>query len=147
MATSKDFGQFAGRMRLLAKTAESNAEKLIKQAALVADQVFVTTTPVYEGRARASTQVTLDAPATQVIEPPVNGDGGASAALALAQGRSVIATFKLSSGATIFITQTTDYSRFLDQGSSAKAPRGMTRPTVEALEKFLRGRARILQGF
>lgn len=146
MATSIGLGGLSRRLVQIADFARDNANRIVRETALVGDQVFVLNTPVDEGRARASTIVSIGTPATQEVEPPVLGDGGASAALALAQGQAAVSAYDVTTGETIFITQTTDYSVFLDQGSSAQAPNGMTKPAADAMQEFLRRRARPLRG-
>lgn len=138
MANSRGFGQFARRLRVLADITERNSNRLVRETALLGDRTFALATPVDTGRARASTIVSIGSEASEEVAAPVPGDGGASLTFALARARATLQAYEVTSGSSIFITQTTPYSVFLDEGSSAQAPRGMTKPTAEAMAEFIR---------
>lgn len=146
MARSIGFRQFAQRLRQIRDQVDRNMDRIVRETALLGDAVFVKATPVDTGRARASTFLTIGAPATEQTEPPVRGDGGASLAFAAAQAAGVAQRIDGSDDATVFITQTTPYSVFLDKGSSVQAPNGMTKPAAAAMVLFLQRNARVLRG-
>jgi hypothetical protein len=139
-------------MDLIAKAVERNTLKIVKRAAIAADQTAVLKTPVDTGRARANWIVTVGAPGagTPVAAlGPKGGKGkqgvkGQATNEALEKGRTTILEYKLGRGG-IFITNNVPYIGELDAGSSAQAPKGMTADAVRAAEKQL-GDARLLDG-
>lgn len=144
MAKSVGMGQFARRMKVIAHTVIENAERAVRQSALVADQVAVMETPVDTARARANWITSIGSPVSREEDPPVAGDAGASATKALLQGASVISRWKVGQG-SIFITNNVDYIIPLDEGSSQQSPEGMTKPALAAAQQVLR-RAKLLKG-
>lgn len=147
MADSRSFDEFYRRMQLLARGVGENAEKAVRRAALRADQVVVTSTPVDTGRARANWIASVGAPAEGTVEPPAAEAGRAEAAAtqkALDQAAPVIEGFRLGQG-SIFITNNVEYIVPLDRGSSRQAPQGMTAQAFEAARAEL-ARARLLEG-
>ena len=142
MATSRNFGEFAQRMVILADTVKGNSEKTVRRAALAADQTIVTLTPVDLGRAKANWIVTVGKPNTGTVESP---GAGAAESQALAQGRGVIAGYKLGAGG-IFITNNLPYIKRLNDGYSRKRPEGMLDGAIQAaLQQFRK--ARLFNGF
>jgi hypothetical protein len=131
---------------------ERNTLKIVKRAAIAADQTAVLKTPVDTGRARANWIVTVGAPGAGTPADalgPKGGKGkrgvkGQAANEALEKGRIKIAEYKLGRGG-IFITNNVAYIVALDAGSSAQAPQGMTADAIRAAQKQL-GAARLLDG-
>jgi hypothetical protein len=127
-------------MRHIAGAVTDNTYREIRQAALVCDQVLVTSTPVDTGRARANWIVSLGAPVFTVEASP---GAGAATAKALAQGQSAIARWR--GVGPIFISNSVPYIEPLDHGHSKQAPAGMTTQAIQAASQHLRN-ARILRG-
>lgn len=152
MATSRGFDQFARRMTIVAKDIGEGVGRVVRRAALVADQSAVLLTPVDTGRARANWIATLGAPA-QVADRQPDKTGQT----ALDQAAGVIARFKagggggrdasgrFTAGSSIYLTNNVEYTGFLDQGSSRQAPEGMSAKAAQAAVNSVRG-ARIVRG-
>jgi len=126
MATSRSFGEFAKRMALVAFGVKAGIERTVRTVAIVTDQTFVNATPFDTGRAKANTIVTIGSPSDEASRPP-----DPSGRAAITQGQQAAANFKLGGGA-IFITNNLEYIVFLDEGSSAQAPEGMSAQAMQA---------------
>jgi hypothetical protein len=141
MATSHTPEEFARRIEERSRAVRKNAEKAVKRAALVADQVVVTKTPVDTGRARTNWFASIGSPLFKVVEPPESfataEESGAFLDSPMSQARAIIASYKLGSG-DIYITNSVHYIRLLDKGSSAQAPTGMTASAIAAARRHLR---------
>lgn len=130
MATSNSLEAFRKRMIVVAKKFAENVDVRVRRAALVADQVAISATPVDTGRARANWRVGIGG-------RPTGFDPDATdASAALAQGSSSIETWKSGEGA-IYITNNVPYIVPLDEGSSAQAPNGMSAAAVQAARREL----------
>lgn len=134
-------GQFARRIRAIGKGVEDNSNDLVKQVALVADQVVVVSTPVDTGRARSNWIASLGLPATQEIEPYAPGEGlgrgeGANAQAAIAQAQSEILTRR--QGQDIYISNNLPYIEKLNDGSSAQAPANFVAKAIQAAVSAVR---------
>jgi hypothetical protein len=141
MARSIGFEQFSRRMTIVADVVDKNAGKVIRQAALEADQVGVLRTPVDTGRARANWIVSTGSPSSTETAGPNAGDQSANEAQATAQAlnqaQTALVGYKLTLG-PIFITNNVEYIMFLDEGSSEQAPQGMTAFMLQAASDVLR---------
>lgn len=144
MAVSRGLNQFGRRMRVVADGFAKNAGKTIRKAAIAADQVVVTSTPVDTARARTNWFVSIGNIDPQDLSPPILGDGEAASAQALIQGAGVIATWKIGDG-PIFIHNSVPYIVKLDEGHSGQAPDGMSKAAVSAARNILKN-ARLLRG-
>ncbi len=120
---SKKMGQIAGRV--LAQSANA-----VRRAAVVADQVVTTTTPVDTGRARANWLASIGLVPKQEaeVDPPEQ-----TGATAITKALAIISTYRTGQG-TIFISNNVNYIQFLEAGSSAQAPSGMVRQAVQAAQ-------------
>jgi hypothetical protein len=137
MAGRNEFDKFAARMDRVGDQVENNAATVVRRAALAADQVVVLATPVDTGRARANWTTSVGAPTFTNKDPPPDPGGSA-----LAQAREVIGTWRPGLG-SIYISNGVDYVQYLDEGSSAQAPEGMTSQGIAAARQVLRA-ARLL---
>jgi len=126
MATSKNFGQLADRLRIRALLLERNVEEVVKAAAIAADQVVVLGTPVDTGRARNNW-------IASVGPVPLGGERGAdpSGSQAIALARQAIDTYKIVFK-KILIANNVPYIAKLNGGSSQQAPMGFTSQALAA---------------
>lgn len=138
MATSFSLAEFERRMDQIANQVEDNAGVAVRRAALRADQVVVQTTPVDTGRARGNYFVSVGAPSDQVDENSLG------VSVSLARGEAVVSGWDIGDG-SIFIVNNLSYITFLDQGSSAQAPNGMSSLAVQAARAEL-ARGGLLDG-
>lgn len=163
MATSNGLEEFAERMVKLGAHSLQSADRILRKAALVADQVAVTATPIDTGRARANWIVSIGSPDSGTVEESKSGErgsearGAANAQIAINQAQTVLGIGISASGRDskgrftskvpeIFIANNLPYIVPLDRGSSQQAPEGMTRAAVDAALKQIR-RERFLGGF
>ena len=134
-------------MELRGKSVASVVDKLVRKAALAADQGAVLATPVDTGRARASWIVTIGSASGDTTAPVESGErksGAREAAntqAALDQANITVAT--RPRGASIFIANNVEYIKHLNDGTSQQAPHGMIQAGVKAAEAAVRG-SRIL---
>lgn len=143
---------FRRRMVLRADDLGREVARVVKKAAIVADQVAVTETPVDTGRARANWYVTVGKTSDdvggfdEVGERKSDARGAANAQRSLDRATAGVAPFVAGQGVrgSIFITNNVEYIGRLEEGSSAQAPQGMTRQAVEAAAAVVR-RERILR--
>jgi hypothetical protein len=126
----------------------SQVEVCVQKAAIAADTAAVMTTPVDTGRARANWRTAIGAPvglsAGAVKAQQVFGGKGAGKARriafqqALDEGVQVAGSWRLGMG-SIFISNSVPYIGYLENGSSAQAPKGMTVHAIAAARKQLIG--------
>lgn len=144
-----DLRQFAGRIRVMGKRLEENADALTRKTALAVDGAVVIATPVDEGRARSNWQVNLDGPAQGTIpayEPGQEGStGGANSRAAVEQGKSVIGQYKGGTGSAIHITNNLPYIKRLNDGWSGQAPAGFVEKAVLVGVAAVQGAGSLLQ--
>lgn len=117
-----------------------NADRVLKKVAMAIDQAVVTSTPVDTGRARANWIAALDAPKTEAVDAT---DKGGSRAIAAA--RAVISEYDGDTNVEVHITNNLDYIGFLNDGTSAQAPRNFVQIAVGKGAAAVRG-ARLLEG-
>jgi len=134
MATPEEFNR---RMARLAASAAEGADRVVRKAALAADQAVVMATPVDTGRARANWIAALDAASSEVKGEPSNPGSGANSALT--QGRATIAGYDGDENSEIHLTNNLPYIGRLNDGSSRQAPRQFVRTAVEAGIRAVRG--------
>lgn len=105
------FDSLARRLDALSKKVGENAERAIRESALVADQVLVIGTPFDEGRARGGWQVSFGSPnltETGVLDP--------TGAATLARNQATILSFRI--GGDLFISNAVPYIARLNKGHS-----------------------------
>ncbi len=118
-------------MRIIARGVRTEAQMVVRKAALVCDQVAVTSTPVDTGRARANWIASIIEPASGIKAP--DKSGGA----ALEQGAAVIGSYQLDFG-SIYLTNNVAYIVPLENGHSRQAPQGMAKLAVAAGAEVVR---------
>jgi len=112
--------------------AVNNAEKIVRKIALDMHSRIVLRMPVDTGRARANTQISLNAlPSDSTLEVDKNGSASISS------GRKELSQFKL--GDTVFIYNNVEYILSLEFGSSRQAPQGMFRISFDEIVQHLGG--------
>ena len=122
----------------MAVSVPERAGAIVRKAALAADQVAVTSTPVDTGRARANWVVSFRVPSrAQPVKPNKEGKITNPEGRALAQGRSTIERWRPGSG-TIWISNNVPYIVELDNGSSRQAPNGMSAAAIQAAGQVVR---------
>lgn len=131
MATS-DLKSFARRMRVIADLVGENSAKVVRRAAIAADQAVVLATPVDTGRARANWTVSFGRPQfrqTKQVDP----GGGITIGAAI----NKIGGYTIGAGG-IYITNSLPYIARLEDGYSRQAPGGMTKFAIQAATHELR---------
>ncbi len=118
-------------MRIVARGVRTEAQEVVRKAALACDQVAVTTTPVDTGRARANWIASVLEPAGGTKEPDKSGSA------ALEQGAAVVGSYQLELG-TIYLTNNVPYIVPLEEGHSRQAPQGMAKLAVAAGAEVVR---------
>lgn len=134
MAVSRGLQQFGLRMFVLADASVAGAERVVRGAAILVDQVAVTLTPVDTGRARSNWVVSVGALRE---DEPVTGDFDKSGNEALTQGRGEIDRWGISNG-SIFVVNNVPYIEQLNDGSSRQRPEGMLPGAIQAGTDFVR---------
>lgn len=138
--------RFERRIRLRANNLPGEVNRVVRQAALAADQAIVTATPVDTGRARSNWLVSLGSPREEVVPPysplPKGTDPGKlgeadNARAAIAQGLAVIG--RRPPNVPIFITNNVHYIGELNAGSSAQAPAAFVEAAVDAAVAAVQG--------
>lgn len=147
MATSRSGREFARRLHIIAAAVNKNTVKVVKRAAIAADQAAVLATPVDTGRLRANWLVSIGAVPTGQTAFSEGKDGSTKgnvtrASLERAQER--IRGYKLGRGA-IFIANNVVYASIIDAGGSEQAPQGMTSRAILAAQRQL-GSVKLLRG-
>lgn len=149
MATSRGLKIFSKRMDELSRSVEGMADQALRKAALVADQVAVTMTPVKTGRARANWIVSINTLQESDDDPTLSGAegstarGAVNAQTAIDQAQGVLGVSLKFGGSNakgqfirkapvIFLSNTLPYIEALDNGSSQQATNGMTRAAIDA---------------
>jgi len=142
-----DLRQFAGRIRVIGKRIEKNADAMTRKVALAVDSAVVIATPVDTGRARSNWQVNLGGPASgtrDALDPGKEGStSGPNAQAAIEQGQTEIAKYK--GGSSIHITNNLPYIGRLNDGWSAQAPSGFVEKAVLVGVAAAQGAGSLLQ--
>lgn len=107
-----------------------NTDKMVKDVAAAVLEKVVRTTPHDTGQARANWQVAISTskPATAQLLGHVDYDGDAT----IAEGKSKIYGTPRALGQTIFISNSLDYIKALNDGWSKQAPAGFVQLAVQA---------------
>ncbi len=116
-------------MHVVAAGVVSAVARVVRKAALAADQTAVLATPVVTGRARANWIVTVGSPSDSAdAQPDPSGQA------ALAQGQAAVGEFEVGRGeaGSIFVTNNVEYIIPLENGHSAQAPSGMSAQAILA---------------
>lgn len=135
-----DLADFRKRMLVLSADVGEGVTKIVRKAALAADQAVVTATPVDTGRARSNWIVSLNSPATTT--KPTTGAGAANDAIT--QGAGEIGRFAETDSA-IYITNNLPYIQRLNDGYSKQAPANFVQQAIERGVSAIKG-ARVLKG-
>ncbi len=135
MATPEQFNR---NMGALAVRVTKNADRIVRKAALAADQAIVMATPVDTGRARANWIAALDAPAAGPVAKTDKAGGSA-----IAQAAGVVAGYDGDKNVAIHITNNLPYISSLNEGSSFQAPAGFVRTAISRAISYIKG-ARLL---
>jgi HK97 gp10 family phage protein len=136
MATPSEFNKRMGR---IATGVSENADKLVKKVAMAIDQAVVMATPVDTGRARANWIASLDVASSSITQS--TDKGGAQA---IAAARATINGYDGDTNAEVHITNNLEYIGFLNDGTSAQAPRGFVRTAIKAGASAVKG-AKLLE--
>lgn len=132
MPTSGNSEEFTRRMLVRAARVVENANKVVRGAAIVADQAVVVGTPVDTGRARSNWIASIDAPSEdELLGPGFDKSGQA----AISSAAKVIAGRKTGD---IFLTNNVPYIIPLEEGHSAQAPEGMAKQAVAAAADYVK---------
>ena len=131
MALHRSFTSLGRRLRRIASNVTGNTTKVVRKAALAADQVAVLATPVDTGRARGGWTVGIGRAARS---PQDRLDPTGSQAIA--DGASTINTWKVGQG-PINISNDVVYVPRLDAGYSEQAPNGMSAQAIAAARDVL----------
>ena len=122
-------------VKQLSEVIGAGIAETIRRLELTVMQTLPAATPVDTGFARGKWTPTVGAAATNITERP--GDEGAArsqGAAALeankAKAKSIASTYLVKQG-SVFITNTTPYVVFLDQGSSSQAPANFVSRAVQ----------------
>lgn len=121
---------FARRMKARAKKIDKNVNFAVRKAAIAGDQVLTTQTPVDTGRAASNWIASIGAPDTGESGPPFDPFSAHTANIGIIGRRQ--------NEQTIFLSNNVDYIVFLDQGSSAQAPNGMTTRAIAEILNVIR---------
>lgn len=134
MAKHKTFSSLSKALRDRGVEVENGTSALVRKAALTGLGVVSLATPVDTSRARSNWQTTIGTPAKGTRE--TFGEGAAQ--VVVGEGQSVVARWKVGRG-SIYLTNNLSYIKFLDQGSSAQAPSGMTASALQVMRALVRG--------
>src|SRR5574337_582216 len=146
-----DLKRFAGRIQLIGKRIEKNADEVVRKVALAVDAAVVMATPVDTGRARANWQVNINEPASGTREAFIPGKegstGGQNARAAIIAGQVIIQGYKPKEGEenSIHITNNLPYIGRLNDGWSAQAPAGFVERAVLTGVSAVRGTGSLLK--
>lgn len=125
---------FAQRMGQIAVGIEDNADRVVRTAALVADQTVVLATPVDTGRARANWIASVNRPVLEAREDSYSKSGAES----IARASRVIGTYRRGDQ-SIHLSNNLPYIGFLNAGSSRQAPINFVqRAVLQAVEAVRR---------
>lgn len=139
---------FANNMRRRGRRVETQANRVKREVALIADREVVLETPVDTGRARSNWIVSLNAPVVTPREPYSPGEKlgkgerlNAQAAIQQGTERIVVA----APGQDIYISNNVNYIGRLNEGYSAQAPAGFVQSAVARAVAHVR-KARLVDG-
>ena len=137
-------------MKVHAEALQRNVNVLTRNTVRAIINHLARSTPVDTSEAVSNWQVTLGAPATGILPPYFEGEGGstksASAAAMLAANRAIIPKFYAVNGDVLFLTNNVRHLVFLNQGSSAQAPAGFVEAAVADGSAYVRSADPIISG-
>lgn len=109
----------------LSKTASAVATSLVEELTII--------TPVDTSKAISNWQVTLDTPSASEIDAHYPGEDGSTKSQSANQARSLASAVlkKKRPKQTIYISNTAEYIRDLEEGSSKQAPAHFIKSAVE----------------
>lgn len=131
MAVSKTASQFQSRMKMRGQEVITGVERKVIAAALAANDVLATITPVDTGKARANWLGSIGTPTYSNDLPPVYGSGEASTALVQSRNKAIFYSWRVGMG-SLYLSNGVPYIVQLEKGSSKQAPLGMTRQAINA---------------
>ena len=140
--------EFSGRIRIMGKRIEENADALVRRTALAVDGAVVMATPVDTGRARSNWQVSIGENAPSGVRPAFapgeeRSTEGENTRQAIDEGKAVINTY--NGQGTIHITNNLSYIGRLNDGHSAQAPAGFVEKAVLVGVAAVQGAGSLLQ--
>lgn len=132
-----NFGEFEKSLDNWVKETDLLFKDILKRLAFEIQDRVIDRTPVDSGAARASWNLTVRTPNTEVQEPPKRKKRGRKAALEAARSlRKGLPDFDPYND-TIWLTNATPYILHLEHGSSKQAPVGMVAVTIAEVEAGL----------
>lgn len=138
MATPAQFEKNMGR---IGAGVAANADETMRRVAIAATQTVIVATPVLSGRARSNWLASLGSSRVETVEPL--GDGAAATQPAIDAATTVIRSYDGDRDRDIRLGNSLPYIDPLNQGSSAQAPAGFVRLSVQAAVDAVDG-ARLL---
>lgn len=127
-----EISAFGARMRELGTRVATNADRLVKDVAVVTEVVLVRTTPIDTGRAISNWRIGVGSPAAGIIDAHAPGLSGSTfetnADVTIALAKAEISQYR--EGQDLHITNNLEYISDLDNGSSVQAPTGMSAQAV-----------------
>ena len=138
MAKFKTLKGLGDALIRIAEKSEINIHEGVRKAALVTDQVAVLLTPVDTGYSRSRWAASLGEPVAgeSGVQKRIEVGEAAATAIALSQAEAEIKNWK--GRGSIFISNPVEYVKYLDEGSSEQAPKGMTAEAVHAGQATLK---------
>jgi len=132
MAVSQNLNQFAKRLVIRGNQLVKSIERIVRKAALTADQVAVLATLVDTGRARGNWLPSIGSPQKGGGSLDKNG------APTINKARQVVKGYKIG-GNGIFITNNVPYILILENGTATRAPNNMAKKGIQAAVVSVRG--------
>ena len=117
-------------------------DRFMRAVTLEATSRFVRRTPVDTGRARGNWNAEVNKP--DLTYDPERLDKPGTATIGLAAPK--IRTIGFFDGDEGYVANAVPYVRYLEEGSSAQAPEGMVRVTLEELRPWIQRNARRFRG-
>ena len=138
MAKFKTLKGLGDALIRIAEKSEVNVHEGVRKAALVTDQVAVVLTPVDTGYARSHWAASLGEPVAGEtgVQKGIEVGEAAATAIALSQAEAEIKNW--NGRGSIFLSNPLEYVKYLDEGSSEQAPKGMTAEAVHAGQSVLK---------
>ena len=118
--------EFNRRMQKIVRNIAANGDRIGRAAMTAFITVAVENTPVSTGRARSNWAGSIGAPVFLDVIPETPLGEGEASSIALGRTLAAISVWRATTGAALFITNGVPYIGSLDDGSSAKAPAGMS---------------------
>jgi hypothetical protein len=126
---------FRDELKRAGKDVQAELDKRTTEVVIVGLTAAVLTSPVDEGVFRENWLVSVGSPSGEV-NPEKSSSAGAGSPPSSAQLRDAKIVMKgRKRGASAFIENNVEYGIYLDEGSSAQAPAGITPAALDAMEK------------